>query len=88
MGRNVVRLGDPTTHGGRVISVSSKTNIEGKLVALLGDLVSCPLPGHGVNPIIEASTYTFSDGKPVVMDQCACACGCKVIATTTTSEID
>jgi len=55
MGRNVVRLGDPTTHGGKVISASSTTIVEGKTVALVGDLVVCPIQGHGVNKIIEGS---------------------------------
>lgn len=88
MGKNVVRLGDPTTHGGAVISVSSTMIVEGKPAALLGDLVSCPKKGHGVNKIIEASTTCFSDGKPVVVDQCTCECGCKVISTLSTSEIE
>lgn len=88
MGRNVVRLGDPTTHGGMVISVSSTTTIEGKLVALIGDLVSCPIQGHGVNKIIEASKTCFSDNKAVVIDQCLCACGCKVISTIGSAELE
>lgn len=81
MGKNVVRLGDPTTHGGSVISVSSTMIAEGKPVALVGDLVSCPKKGHGVNKIIEGSQTCFSDGKLVVIDQCLCECGCKVLST-------
>ncbi|MWP47365.1 PAAR domain-containing protein [Gilliamella sp. Pas-s27] len=81
MVRNVVRLGDPTTHGGSVISASSMTIIEGKPVALIGDLVSCPKQGHGVNKIIEGAETIFFDGKAVVIDQCLCECGCKVIST-------
>ncbi|MCX8649472.1 PAAR domain-containing protein [Gilliamella sp. B2776] len=88
MGKNVVRLGDPTTHGGSVISVSSTMTVEGKLVALIGDLVSCPKKGHGVNKIIESSKTCFSDGKAIVIDQCLCECGCKVISTISTSEIE
>ncbi|MCO6546534.1 MAG: PAAR domain-containing protein [Gilliamella sp.] len=81
MGKNVVRLGDPTTHGGSVISASSKTIIEGKPVALIGDLVSCPKKDHGINKIIEGAKMGFSDGKLVVIDQCLCECGCKVLST-------
>lgn len=79
--RNVVRLGDPTTHGGSVISASSKTIIESKPVALVGDLISCPKKDHGINKIIEGSETFFSDGRAVVVDQCLCECGCKVIST-------
>ncbi|WP_085247100.1 PAAR domain-containing protein [Gilliamella mensalis] len=81
MGKSVVRLGDPTTHGGSVISASSTTIIEGKPVALIGDLVSCPKKGHGINKIIEGAKTCLSDGKAVVIDQCLCECGCKVLAT-------
>ncbi|WP_294613268.1 PAAR domain-containing protein [uncultured Gilliamella sp.] len=88
MGRNVVRLGDPTTHGGNVISTSSTTTVEGKLVALIGDLVSCPKKGHGVNKIIEASQTCFSDNKAVVIDQCLCECGCQVISTINKAEME
>lgn len=88
MGKNVVRLGDPTTHGGMVITASSTTIIEGKPVALVGDLVSCPVPYHGINPIIGSASKCISDGKLMAMDQCLCACGCKVIATITTAEIE
>lgn len=81
MSKAVVRLGDPTTHGGRVISASSSMQMEGKLVALLGDLVSCPIPGHGVNPIIEGSDCFTYDGKPIVVHGNKSACGCCVIST-------
>jgi len=88
MGRNVVRLGDPTTHGGKVISASSTTIVEGKTVALVGDLVVCPIQGHGVNKIIEGSKTCYSDGKPVVIDNCLCACGCKVLSTIKSAEME
>ncbi|OCG21367.1 MULTISPECIES: PAAR domain-containing protein [unclassified Gilliamella] len=88
MGKSVVRLGDPTTHGGSVISASSTTIIEGKTVALIGDLVSCPKKGHGINKIIEGAKTSFSDGKAVVLDQCLCECGCKVVATISSSIME
>lgn len=88
MGRNVVRLGDKTTHGGSVITASSTSIIEGKPVALIGDLVSCPKKGHGVNKIIEGAKHCFSDGKPIVIDYCLCECGCKVISSIRTAEME
>ncbi|XKM12792.1 PAAR domain-containing protein [Orbaceae bacterium ac157xtp] len=88
MKRNVVRLGDPTTHGGRVITASSTSVIEGKPVALIGDLVSCPYDGHGINKIIEGSKTCYSDGRPVVIDYSLCECGCKVLSTIKSAEME
>lgn len=43
--KGIIRLGDATTHGGVVVQASSDMVIEGKPAALVGDLVSCPIPG-------------------------------------------
>ena len=43
--KHVIRLGDPTTHGGTVVSASSTTIINGIRVARLGDQVTC-IPTH------------------------------------------
>ena len=51
--KRVIRLGDPTTHGGTVVSASSTTIINGIRVARLGDQVTCPIPGHGTVVIVE-----------------------------------
>ncbi|EAA8471446.1 PAAR domain-containing protein [Salmonella enterica subsp. enterica] len=78
--KGFVVLGDKTTHGGTVISASSTMVVNGKSVALIGDKVSCPVPGHGVNAIVEGTAHWVSDGKLVVVDGCQCECGCKVIS--------
>ena len=74
MSKGFVLLGDNTTHGGKVISASSTMIVDGKKVALVGDMVSCPVSGHGTNPIVEGSPEWISDG-------CKCLCGCKVISS-------
>ncbi|MGH4527188.1 PAAR domain-containing protein, partial [Klebsiella pneumoniae] len=51
-----------------------------KPVALVGDKVSCPIPGHGTNAIIEGAPEWSSDGKAIVVDGCKCQCGCQVIS--------
>lgn len=73
--QGIVCLGDATTHGGKVISASSTMFINGVQVALVGDMVSCPLPGHGTNPIIEGAPTGMEDGVCVVVNNCLCACG-------------
>ncbi|WP_145567082.1 PAAR domain-containing protein [Yersinia aleksiciae] len=81
MPKGFVLLGDKTTHGGSVISASSTVVVNGKKVALIGDEVSCPVTGHGTNPIVEGSSEWASDGKAVVVDGCHCQCGCQVISS-------
>ena len=82
MPKGFVLLGDNTTNGGKVISASSTMIVSGKKVALLGDMVSCPIQGHGTNPIVEGCLQWSSDGKPVVVDGCKSLCGCQVISST------
>ena len=44
--KRVIRLGDPTDHGGHVVSAAASTSLFGKQVACLGDAVTCPQQGH------------------------------------------
>ncbi|WP_332628293.1 PAAR domain-containing protein [Citrobacter sp. ESBL3] len=81
MSKGFVLLGDKTTHGGEVISASSTMIVNGKKVALIGDMVSCPKKGHGKNPIVEGSAEWSSDGKAIAVDGCKCQCGCQLIAS-------
>ena len=81
MSKGFVLLGDKTTHGGDVISASSTMIVNAKKVALIGDKISCPKDGHGINSIIEGSSEWISDGKAVVVDGCRCECGCQVISS-------
>ena len=87
MSKGLVLLGDKTTHGGNVISASSAIMVNGKQVALVGDKVSCPVTGHGINPIIEGSPHRTFNGRAVVVDGCKCQCGCQVISSATNSTI-
>lgn len=87
MFRGLVLLGDRTTHGGKVISASSAITVNGKKVALIGDWVSCPIPGHGVNSILEGFPQRTNNGKAVAVDGCLCQCGCQVISSATNSTV-
>ncbi|MFB9126611.1 PAAR domain-containing protein [Paraburkholderia dipogonis] len=46
MARQVIVMGDTTTHGGKVITGSQVDVIDGKAIARTGDLVACL--EHGV----------------------------------------
>lgn len=87
MSKGVVLLGDNTSHGGKVITASSKITVNGKTVALIGDLVSCPLKGHGTNPIVEGASQRSCAGRAVVVDGCQSQCGCKVISSAANSTV-
>ncbi|OAT76784.1 hypothetical protein A9B99_22630 [Mangrovibacter phragmitis] len=84
----LVCLGDSTTHGGKVISASSTMYINGVQVALVGDLVSCPMPFHGTNRIIEGNPGVTEEGIPVAVDGCLCECGCRVISSFVENTIE
>lgn len=79
MSRGFVLLGDITTHGGEVISACSTHVVNGRPVALVGDLVSCP--AHGVNSIVEGCADWFESGRALVVNGCRCLCGCLVISS-------
>lgn len=77
--KNIIRLGDFTTHGGVVLEAFSQTNLNGKPIAGVGHNVSCPLC-KGIFPITEgSSTYTI-EGTPVALDGMKTACGARLIA--------
>lgn len=79
MSRGFVLLGDRTTHGGQVITATSTHDVHDQLVALVGDLVSCP--AHGVNAIVEGCTDWSENGRALVVNGCRSACGCQVISS-------
>lgn len=83
--KNIIRLGDLTSHGGKVISSSSTLIINGKKATLLYDIVSCPL--HGDNQIIESSSHYNENGKGIVFDGCKTQCGAIVYSTCNDMEI-
>ena len=78
--KNIIRLGDSTTHGGTVLGAFSQTNLNGKPIAGVGHMVSCPLC-KGVFPIAEGSSTYSVDGTPVALDGMKTACGASLIAS-------
>jgi uncharacterized Zn-binding protein involved in type VI secretion len=80
--RKVIRLGDPTTHGGSVmVSGAPHFTVDGIAVALVGDMCSCPLPGHAGCYIAEGDTRHEIDGKPVAYEGHKTSCGAELIST-------
>jgi uncharacterized Zn-binding protein involved in type VI secretion len=87
MGRAIIRQGDPTSHGGRVIGGSLVDLFDGKPVAFVGHKVSCP-KCRGIHEIIEgAPTMTFY-GKGVALEGMKTSCGAALIATQFTTTVE
>lgn len=78
--KDIIRLGDLTTHGGVVIQAFAHTDLNGKPVAGVGHNVSCPLC-KGIFPIVEGSRVYAVDGTPVALDGMKTACGAALIAS-------
>lgn len=78
--RNVIRLNDPTSHGGKVVSVTATNfTVEGTPVACLGDRCVCPI--HGQGTIVEGEAKHTIDGVAVAYDGHKTSCGATLSST-------
>jgi uncharacterized Zn-binding protein involved in type VI secretion len=89
--KGIIRYGDPTTGGGRVISAATGESMlaGGKAVCVVGDSATCPIKGHGgVVRIVEGSSSDLWHGKEIAYDGCYLSCGCRVMTTTEDFRIE
>lgn len=86
MALSIIRLGDLTSHGGRVITASATHTIGGIGIARMGDMVVCPIPSHGINAIVEGTANYLIGGRMVALQGHRCACGCTLISTLVTGS--
>lgn len=79
---NVIRLGDATSHGGKVVSVSATHfMVDGIPVARVGDACVCPIKGHDNCKIAEGSATHVIDGISVAYEGHKTTCGASLIAS-------
>ena len=78
--KDIIHLGDPTTHGGVVLEAFANTDLNGKPIAGVGHMVSCPLC-KGILPITEGTATYSADGIGVALDGMITACGAAQIAS-------
>ncbi|SAL38782.1 PAAR domain-containing protein [Caballeronia telluris] len=78
---DLIRLGDPTDHGGAVVSASTTMRFEGRPVARKGDEVSCPK--HDIHPnLIIAGDESMTDGGvPIARHGYRAVCGCRLLSS-------
>jgi uncharacterized Zn-binding protein involved in type VI secretion len=80
-------LGDPTSHGGKVIEGSPVDICHGKPIAYLGHKTFCP-QCKGTFPIIDGAPTTTFYGKGVALAGMKTACGAVLIATQFTDVVE
>lgn len=77
---NWIVLGDTTSGGGRMITCSPITDVDGKGVCRKGDKATCPTH-NGVFPITGGcDPTTIIDDEEVALHGATLACGCKVLS--------
>ena len=80
--RGVIRLGDRTTHGGRVVRVASTSTVDGIPIARIGDTVTCPRCS-GRHTIVEGEPTYTDDDIPVALHGHRTSCGARLISSIT-----
>lgn len=87
MAGEIIRLGDPTSHGGKVIEGSPVDICHGKPIAYLGHKTYCP-QCKGNFPIVEGAPTTTFYGNGVALAGMKTACGALLIATQITDIVE
>ncbi len=83
--RPIIRLGDPTSHGGKVTSAAGNARVNGIPVARKGDTCTCPIKGHSGCTIAEGDPHHRINGIPVAYEGHKTTCGAALISTVPTS---
>lgn len=79
---NVIRLGDPTSHGGKVIDCrSTDFKAAGQPMAVVGDKVTCPMNGHENCTIATGNARHRIKGKAVAYEGDTTSCGAVLLST-------
>lgn len=78
---NLIRLGDATDHGGKVISASATMTFDDRRVVRKGDQVSCPKHNIHPNLIVEGDETMLDDGVPIARHGHRATCGCRLISS-------
>jgi uncharacterized Zn-binding protein involved in type VI secretion len=80
--RNVIRSGDATSHGGKVVSSSANHfEVHGVPVACVCNACSYPIPGHTNCTITTGSPQHVIKGKRIAFDGDELSCGAKLVSS-------
>lgn len=84
--KGVIRLGDSTSHGGKVIAASGTAFVHGIGVARQGDACICPVKGHAACVIAEGDPKVLVGGRPVAFQGHKTSCGATLISSVPSSR--
>ncbi|MCU6500888.1 PAAR domain-containing protein [Rugamonas sp. A1-17] len=87
MAGEIIRLGDPTSHGGTVLEGSLTDICFDKPIAFIGHKTYCP-KCKGMFPISEGAMTTTFYGMGVALAGMKTACGATLIATQFTDTVE
>ena len=88
MRRYFITLGAPTNAGGKVVSASSESQIDGAAIALEGDLVACPACGTtGKIRCVDPRIPETWNGRNVALENDLCICRCDTPPRLMTSQV-
>lgn len=79
--QKIIRLGDSTSHGGKVVSATRHVTIGGIPVARLGDKCTCPKCGHNNCVIVAGDSAWTIEGIPVALEGHKISSGAVLIST-------
>lgn len=71
---SIIRLGDPSDHGGSMVSATGKSTTNGIKTCVSGDMHSCPQYGHGTTSVVS-STHVTDSGKGIIKVGDRAGCG-------------
>ncbi len=86
MAGEIIRIGDPTSHGGKVLEGSATDICHGKAIAYVGHMTHCP-KCKGNFPIVEGVATTTFYGKGVAVAGMKTSCGATLTATQFTDTV-
>lgn len=85
--RPIIRIGDPTSHGGTVLEAFPTLTIYGKNAAGVGHQGHCPLCKRDFVIVAGAESYIYF-GKNVALEGMHTSCGAVLIATQGQATVD
>jgi len=83
--KGIIRLGDATSHGGKVLTASGTSFAHGIAVARKGDACVCPISGHSSCVIAEGDPAVLIAGVPVAFEGHKTSCGATLISSAPSS---
>ena len=80
MARNIIRLGDTSDHGGKMVQASGAFTVDDVDGCVDGDIHECPIRGHG-RTAVSGSSIDTANGRPILGTGDKAGCGATITGT-------